>query len=63
MTVIDSAHPEQIQKALLTIFVQRNANAPSLEKTAYDITISEKQMLGETFLTINATDKDGVRIF
>ena len=53
---------EQIAETVVNITVTRNEYAPRFAKSEYRVEkLSEKTAVGETILTVSATDRDGVR--
>ena len=47
-------------EATVTINVNRNVYEPQFDPLTYSATILETQIVGEVFVTVNATDEDKV---
>lgn len=58
--VYDSGDPKLQDTADVTIFVQRNPNAPRFTEFSYSRQINEEYPLGEDVLTVSAVDDDNV---
>jgi len=61
VTVADSQQPLKSSTGTLTIHVDRNANCPVFSGR-YQVTIPETHPVGETVITVNATDADGDKL-
>lgn len=60
MVAHDTCDPVQRAVTKVLVTVDRNANAPVFERDNYHITIDEAQSLGETIVSVTATDIDTV---
>ena len=56
--VYDSANPSQTALTRLFVTVLRNVNAPEFTSNNYAARLAENYPLGETVLTVTATDRD-----
>ena len=57
----DIAYPSEIATSTVDITVSRNENSPVFSAAVYRVTINETTNVGETILSVLATDADGVR--
>ncbi|GFR89571.1 protocadherin Fat 4 [Elysia marginata] len=55
---LDSGVPALSDLSTVTITVNRNLNPPEFVQNVYNVTILETRPLGETFVTVRATDAD-----
>ena len=54
----DNGYPAKTDLAVITIFVNRNLNAPVFFPVVYNITILDNSNLGDVVETVRATDSD-----
>lgn len=57
----DSAYPQDVTSATVTVNVLRNQGRPSLIGSPYITTVNETIPVGTSVLTVQASDPDGVR--
>ena len=55
---VDSGVPALSDLSTVTITVNRNLNPPVFVQNVYNVTILETRPLGETFVSVRATDDD-----
>ncbi|GFN78435.1 protocadherin fat 4, partial [Plakobranchus ocellatus] len=58
----DIAYPSEVTTATVDITVSRNENSPVFTASPYRVTINETASIGQSILTVSATDADGDRI-
>ena len=63
MAVYDSGNPEEKAYTEMTIFVNRNENAPTFTRELYQRTVLENSGLGSSLLMVEATDDDQVQTY
>lgn len=54
----DNGYPAKTDLSVITVFVNRNLNAPVFIPTTYNITILDNRNLGDVVATVTATDSD-----
>ncbi len=63
MEAYDTATPNLRGSCQVSILVKRNENRPIFSKTDYKASITAAQPLGETIVTVVATDTDQVTTY
>jgi hypothetical protein len=56
----DNGYPALYDTTVLTVNVNRNLQAPVFSQPNYNVTILESQTLGETIVSVLATDPDSL---
>jgi hypothetical protein len=54
----DNGYPARTDLAVVTVYVNRNLNAPIFNPRVYNITILDNRILGDVITTVRATDSD-----